>query len=362
MIRVKKTLLLLISHSCNLNCKYCYEWHKDSRLMTWEQALKILESEFLSCTEEIDSVDLLGGEPLTNFPLIKRISNWVWKNSPDTKIFARTNGTLLTDEMKKWFSKNRDHFILGLSLDGTPEMNSINRGFKYSDLYFFITNWPENPIKMTLFPDSINYLYESVISLYNKGAKVIAGLAQGVPWDEKSCSTLLFELEKLNDYYLSNIHLSPIEPLYDLNFEKAFWIMPTDITENACWDNANIHSYDCDGERLPCHMFSTIVQGTEKRQRILSDRKDITYEIVCEECRECPIRWSCKNCMAMNYQHTGDFGENINLRFSCEAQKVASEASASYLIRLLGNKDKYTNIELERLSNALKYYKLRHSK
>ncbi len=327
--------------------------------MSWEQARNILESEFISSVEIIDSVDLLGGEPLTNFPLIERISKWVWAHSPSTKIFARTNGTLLTDEMKQWFSENHNRFILGLSLDGTPEMNMINRGFHSIDLDFFLANWPDNPIKMTLFPDSIQYLYDSVIRLYNNRAKLIAGLAQGVLWDEASCNALGLQLDKLNEFYLSNRNFIPVEPLYDLNFEKAFWIMPLDVKENVCWDNANIHSYDCDGELLPCHMFSSIVQGKEKRHRILLDKEEISHEIICEECRKCAIRWSCKNCMAMNYQHTGDFGNNINLHFSCEAQKIAAEASATYLIRLLSDKETLSDSEIEKLNNAIKYIKLR---
>lgn len=100
MERVNKSLLLLISHSCNLNCKYCYEWYKDNRMMTWEQVVSILEKEFLNQTEVIESVDLIGGEPLLNFELIPRISEWVWAHSPQTKIFTRTNGTLLDDEKK----------------------------------------------------------------------------------------------------------------------------------------------------------------------------------------------------------------------------------------------------------------------
>ena len=41
--------------------------------MSWDDALVILESEFKNDPDEIESVDLLGGEPLTNFDLLKRI-------------------------------------------------------------------------------------------------------------------------------------------------------------------------------------------------------------------------------------------------------------------------------------------------
>lgn len=360
MVSVSKTILLLISHSCNLNCKYCYEWHKDYRKMTWSSIQSILEDEFSNSKEMIDGIDLLGGEPLTNFDVIPPICEWVEHFSPNTKINIRTNGTLLTSERKVWFLKHKDYINVGLSIDGTPEVNTINRGVHSVDLQYFIENWPSTPVKVTIFPDSVKKLYESIIYLYEQGAKVIAGLAQGVNWDSMACANLSIELDKLTHYYIQR-GIDPIEPLYDLNFDKGFWLQEVDASEEPCWKQANIRCYDCDGEVLPCHMFSTIVQGQEKRNRILNDASKITEEQLPSQCKMCPIRWCCKNCMAMNYQHTGNFGNNINLKFFCEAQKVAAEASAEYLI--LRYKQNPTSLEdkkqLEALTNAIKFIKLR---
>lgn len=362
MSSVSKTILLLISHSCNLNCKYCYEWHKDSRKMTWEQVKSILEFEFMESKESIDGIDLLGGEPLINFDVIPLISDWLLKYSPRTKISIRTNGTLLTDDMKIWFVAHKSQITLGLSIDGTPEVNSINRGKDNADLQYFLNNWPNNPVKVTVFPSTVHKLYESMTFLYGAGAKVIAGLAQGVNWDAQSCVSLETELVKLTEYYL-NTGRQPAEPLYDLNFDKSFWTPDSNIKEDPCWEQANIHSYDCDGAVLPCHMFSIIVQGKKNRAKILEDAKRIDSEQISDECICCPIRWCCKNCMAMNYQHTGEFGNNINLKFICRAQKIAAEASAEYLVRqfqLLKEVKDTTNIDA--ISNAIKYLKLRRAK
>jgi len=361
MERVNKSLLLLISHSCNLNCKYCYEWYKDNRMMTWEQVVSILEKEFLNQAEVIESVDLIGGEPLLNFHLIPRISEWVWAHSPQTKIFARTNGTLLDDEKKVWFIKNKDRFILGLSMDGMPDVNFINRGVKNIDYDFFVNNWADNPIKMTFFPSSIHLLADSAIMLYDKGYKLTGGLAQGVKWDSKHCKILDEQLSRLVEYYMIHPSINPMEPIFDLNFEKAFWIPDEDVEETPCWEQANIHSYDCDGELLPCHMFSKIVQGEKKRERILEDMKSIHNELVSAKCIKCPIRWCCKNCMAMNYQHTGDFGNNININFMCEAQMVAATASAKLIVLKSLDRDGMfnTNEEYERVNNAIRFLKLR---
>lgn len=358
---VGKTLLLLLSHSCNLNCRYCYEWHKDSRKMTWQQICSILEKEILNGVEEIESIDLLGGEPLVNFEMIPKLCEWVWNHSPNTKIFSRTNGMLLTNSMKEWFNNNKSLFTLGLSIDGFPEVNAINRGRGVIDLYYFLENWPDNPVKMTIFPDSVNYLYESVLYLYKSGANLIGGLAQGVEWNTDACVILGEELSKLTNYYLEN-DIEPLDPLYDLHFEKGFWIPSEDVIEEPCWKQANIHAYDCDGELLPCHMFSVIVQGREKRKTILHDASAIESEQLPAKCISCPIRWCCKNCMAMNYQHTGQFGANINLKLMCEAQKVAAQASAEYIVGRFGQLGgALSKAELDAVPNAIRYLKLRYS-
>ncbi|MBQ2951690.1 MAG: 4Fe-4S cluster-binding domain-containing protein [Prevotella sp.] len=358
---MKRTILLLISHSCNLNCRYCYERFKDSKRMTWNQVKPILEKEFENSNNDIESVDLLGGEPLTNFELIPQICNWVWDKVPAMRIFIRTNGTLLTPEMKSWFISNKKRITLGLSIDGIPEVNLINRGIAYLDIDFFQEHWPNNPLKMTVFPDSVQYLSESLQYFYRRGFNIIGGLAQGVMWDDKSCEELNKQLDLLCDFYLDNPQIDVITPLFDFDFHKSFWIPQSqDEADPPCWEVANIHTYDCDGELLPCHMFSSIIQGKTKRETILFEAAKVKFELFLNECRNCPIRWCCKNCMALNFQHTGNFGDNINRMLMCKAQKVVAYSSARLLIaRATRNMLKLdTNNQKEAISNAIRYINL----
>lgn len=326
--------------------------------MSWDIACQILEKEFLDETEDIKSIDLLGGEPLTNYPLIPKICYWVWERNPNLKVFARTNGTLLSNEMKEWFVSNKERFILGLSIDGNPEVNYINRGIEKIDLDFFQKHWPDNPVKMTVFPDSVHLLSASLKFLYGKGFQVIGGLAQGVLWDRHSCNILREQLNDISDFYLKNPTIIPISELFNFNFNRAFVIV-SDKQEEPCWKRANLHSYDCFGNLYPCHMFSPIVQGI-KNKKIMEDAREIKCEIMPKVCQECPICWCCKKCMGMNYQHTGDFGHNINLDYMCEAQKCAAIASAKLLISKVLNKQIDIDSDNTRLSveNAIKYLKL----
>lgn len=137
-------------------------------------------------------------------------------------------------------------------------------------------------------------------------------------------------MEKLVDYYLSNPEISPVEPLFALGFEHAFQMPASNQPpEKPCWQRQIVHTYDCDKDMLPCHMFSIIVQGQEKRNSILKDAANLNHEQVDTECKNCPIRWSCTNCMALNYQHIGNFDTNINKLYSCSAHKITAYWSAS---------------------------------
>lgn len=123
--------MLLITYKCNLRCSYCYEPKEQGFKMTVSKAKQIITEE-LELLDPQDSVEIqfMGGEPLLEFQFIKEISEWLWNKGFDTDdnmLFAPTNGTLLTDEMKAWFASNNNRITLGLSFDGDITMQNKNR-------------------------------------------------------------------------------------------------------------------------------------------------------------------------------------------------------------------------------------------
>lgn len=327
--------------------------------MSPKDAISILQSEFESNSDDITNIDLLGGEPLANFEIIPTICNWVWERKPEMQFFIRTNGTLLNDEMKQWFSDHRNLIGLGISIDGNPKTNYENRGVRYIDLDFFKQNWPEVPAKITVFPDTVGSLYESVLYLYNRGFEVTGGLAQGVLWEEISCISLNEQMEKLCDFYISNPTLNPVSPLFSLEFNNAF--NEYDLTKGnpPCWDRDIVHTYDCDLEQLPCHMFSVIVQGP-KRHSIVKEASQLQKESVDLDCLNCPIRWSCVNCMALNYHRYGVFHKNVNKELSCTAHKITAYWSAVIVANRVQHEqiDLSNDDNLKMVQNAISYIKL----
>lgn len=119
------TCTLYMTEACNLNCVYCYEHKKGTAIMPMNIAQEGIRSTFeRAIRDNIEYVEILfhGGEPFLAFERIKEICDWIWTQEWPVKYicYATTNGTLIHGEIRNWLLENKDRFILGLSLDGTP--------------------------------------------------------------------------------------------------------------------------------------------------------------------------------------------------------------------------------------------------
>jgi len=159
---------LCVTHDCNLNCIYCYQKHAGNIKMSLDTAKNSIDWIFSNIPTDMNGVEIgfIGGEPLLEFNLIKEIVAYTCSKPQGVKyiFYATTNGTLLTDEMKLWFTAHKDCFVLGLSLDGAKETHDYNRSdsFDKIDIAFFLKNWPKQGVKMTLSEFSLNRLAENV--------------------------------------------------------------------------------------------------------------------------------------------------------------------------------------------------------
>jgi len=155
-----RQLILCVSEACNLRCKYCYytsgrdsERTHGSRLMSWETAEKALafflarsyktmekyKAQQIELKEgkEIRGSDVIprpcvgfyGGEPLTNWPLMKRVIEFVraQKDGKEYLINCTINGTLLTPAIMRFMADNE--ISLNVSLDGPQDYHDRYRRF-----------------------------------------------------------------------------------------------------------------------------------------------------------------------------------------------------------------------------------------
>ena len=348
-----RTCTLLITHRCNLNCVYCYESYKDNQKMSLEMAQSIIEKEFAAATQSGEfshiEFDFMGGEPFLEFELMKAIMEWTWSRTWKISyhFFTTTNGTLFTPDVKKWVMAHRDKFRVGLSFDGTPSIQDLNRSQSSGkiDVDFFVELCPLQTIKLTASCDSIEHFAEGVIYLHSKNARVDAGLGHGMPWSEANFVEYEKQLEILIDYYLAHREIIPIMLLQP----KMKYIFGNHPKTKYCGTGTQMITYDCDGVSYPCHLFTPLVLGdnraSELQRQIDFDDPDNYWDSRCDQCSLGAI---CGTCYGMNYKMTGKIyhREESFCRLFYITQKVYCKFESILLERKISEGEKLTEEDI----------------
>ncbi|MGD2090598.1 MAG: radical SAM protein [Candidatus Aminicenantes bacterium] len=335
-----RTLTLILTRRCNLDCAYCYEKHKnqDEGFMDVAVAKEAIKY-FMELEDDLNHVliDFFGGEPLLAFSLIKRIFEWCnsqhWKKK--YHFLIGTNGTLLNDEMKEWFSRHRQYFSMSLSIDGSRTAHNMCRDNSYDLVYphieFIKKNWPDQTAKMTIWGDTIPYIADSVIELEEMGLNFTANISfenfWGNPGNKKQLLNIYEEqLSRLVEYYKENSTLYPVYPMLGL-FPSYLGIPGFSKYEKKdcvrfCGAGHEMVAVDIDGARYPCHRFLNWVTGKSAPNGPIN--RQTTWKP--DECSKCKIVLSCPTCAGFNWEENNDTA--IRTTYHCEAHKLEVLASA----------------------------------
>lgn len=325
--------MLLVTDACNLNCVYCYENNKSNKSMTLEVAQRAIRNAFEKKGFDYVSIQFMGGEPLLGFPLMKEISEWMWDNefSKPYELFASTNGTLLNDEMKQWFSKNKDRISLGLSFDGVPMAQDLNRSqsSRQIDFSFFLETWPNMYVKMTVSVDTIQYLYESVVFLEESGfLNIKTDLAYMKGWQTNHLRIWNEELKKLVTYYADEEHKNHCS-LLDTKIEAVF---AKNVSVKRCGCGEDIVCVDTDGKEYPCQMYAPISMSKQLFNTVkdidFSDEKN--FEI--PECQQCILHSCCPACSGCNLKYNGAINKLDS--FYCKAFVIQFMRTLDYRYKI----------------------------
>ncbi len=127
---VIKALCMHISHTCNLNCSYCFasqgKYHGERAMMSYEvgkQAFDFLIAN--SGSRKNLEVDFFGGEPLMNFDVVKQLVAYARsiekKHNKNFRFTLTTNGMLIDDDVIDFANREMSNVVL--SLDGRKEVH-----------------------------------------------------------------------------------------------------------------------------------------------------------------------------------------------------------------------------------------------
>lgn len=305
-----KSVIMVLTHSCNLNCVYCYEHHKDGRSMDLATAKGIIDKEMASDDGRRLEIEFFGGEPLLEFDKIVEIHDYLSSNEwPKQWITTMTtNGTLAHGAIKDWLRQHQDTVRVALSADGTPRMHDKNRCGSYGQIDFDFFAKTTSVAKMTVSALTLPSLSQGIIHLHELGFETVrANLAFGIDWsDSENVGTFASELQKLADYYVANPQLRPSDIL-NLPIES---IDPRarEYTSRHCGAGVELVAYEIDGTAYPCHTFAPVSAGEDvaRKARRLVFEDLVSIEALDEKCRGCLVANVCPNCYGINFSTTGN--------------------------------------------------------
>ena len=319
--------------SCNLRCVYCYERDKKGNVLDVELIKKRLIDVLAQRTKYGTLLDLHGGEPFLVFKELKNLCEWIWSQNfkEDIMIHLTTNGTLVHGYIQDWLYRNRFRLWVKLSLDGNKSAHNLNRSnsFDLIDIPFFVKTWPHERVKMTLTPQTIVFLYDSIRFLHSSGFKNISVDFAEITTDW-SCEEIIKEFEAqmtyLVNFYILHKEYIPCS-LFIVPFERL--LSNNSINQfNWCSIGSKI-AYDVDTNKIyPCHLFFESVCGREKS--CLAQEIDISVKdnLVSKECWDCKFIPICPTCYGANLIARGSLSSrDMNM---CKIHKIRFRKVAEY--------------------------------
>lgn len=356
------TASMCLTHKCNLGCVYCFQKHDSTHEMSLEIAKNCIEWVFNNVSSNYEGVELsfIGGEPLLKFELIKQIVEYTtncYKPKIKYSFFVSTNGTILNEEMKNWFSEHKDKICLGLSLDGTKETHNSNRSnsFDLIDIDFFRKNWQNQNIKMTLSEKSLYNFAENIKYIHSLGFGINgADLSEGLfDWSgEKYLKILIPQLQELVEFYSENDNLVKFNRLF--NMDLATCTTKNKHRRKCCGVGESIVFFDTDGKMYPCSFITPMTFSQTEINEISKvnfvDRECFIDEDCYQNCYIYPI---CNTCVGANYLTNKNFKERDKRK--CKIRKLLTVFIADLQAKLIMKNPKiYDDTKLYHTIEAIK--------
>lgn len=362
------TIQFIVTESCNLNCSYCYELCKTNKFMSKEVAKKgvdfILNNGLDGYFDKNDHIggfiiEFFGGEPTLNIDVMEYVADYFtqqcYLKHPEwlaNSMFAvSSNGTLYFEPKVKNFVETNSHRLsFGITIDGNKTLHDACRVYydgrgSYDDVEKAVKHWntistTTNSTKVTFAPGNIEYLYDSMIHLWeNLDIQFIhANCVFEEGWTLDHAKIYYRELMRLADYLLTDKRYGRYHTTL---FSDDIREMDEDSKKrNTCGGNGSMLAISPDGKLYTCMRFMDYALGKQKGQSIgdldngidldapfLKKLQALTFESQSEEkCLACPASSICGGCTGYNYDASGD--PNIRPTYHCDMIKVQAIVSA----------------------------------
>jgi uncharacterized protein len=297
-----KTLLVVLSEKCNLNCTYCDvdKWSKKAIDvdMYLDEFRKMREQH---PTERI-KIDFFGGEPLLQFDLIQRIVDGV-REDGNVKLFMPTNGLLLTDEILEYLVK--EQIETSVSFDGLwqdkyrLQLNGRKTSHRFLEKADLFKQIPNLRMHTMIYKGCYNLLENHLFIKKHFGVNPELTLVRDVDvWDSASVEKLKAGIEELFDWYIANPHEQM--PFFITFYLRHFLNYKVKgLEKHNCGAGTDIFMFS-DNKIVPCTRFT-------KAPELIAE---IPKYAQMPECQSCEVKNYCeKGCLFEQIKNKGPIVE-----------------------------------------------------
>lgn len=361
------SVTLMLTEKCNLKCKYCYEVFsgnmkaKSMSRETIKKTIDLYDESIKNCDEYNVNWDFIGGEVFAEFDLLKYAVDYLIQKYKNLNLCPRrylslslcTNGTMFTDEAKKWCEEMRNrigYFGICISLDGPKHIHDLNRCNSFDRIMENFGWWrdvfPECTIKGTMNPSTISNMYNTVLYFVEDlGLKefFINPTFEG-PWDKELAMVYTDELIKLTEYFLKRPEyriLNNSNVFYEARFKERY-------ARNWCGSGTHMRAIDPTGTIYPCLRAATsklypighIDTGIDVER--LKPFYFYTTHNENEECNNCRFLSACPSCVMEWAENSGDmFIRSTKSCLMTKARLMVSEYFCKHTTEPIRDKDNY---------------------
>lgn len=362
---------------CSLNCTYCYQFNKTPMRMDFETAKTFIDNLLADEYGYINRynspaiiIEFIGGEPLLEINLTRRIYEYFLDKCYELdhpwftfhRLSICSNGLQYFDkEVQDFFREYSQQVSFNISIDGNKELHNACRiqpnGEGSYDIDIAALNHynkhytPERNSKMTLAPQNVKYLFDSVVDFINQGMSSInlnCVFEEG--WNQKTARIEYEQLKKLADYILEN----DLDHLFIAIFnERQEGPQDKYSDGNFCGGDGAMLAMRPNGQFYPCirYMPTSVgsnvkdlcignVQdgliGRDDNSEVLKMMDNITRRTQSNDiCYDCPLSNDCAWCSAL--AHTVYGTPDKRPTFIC-IQMIAEALANVYYWNLLNIK------------------------
>ena len=320
------SITLNVSNACPLSCFYCFEHKKDAKMMDLETAKKIIDNTYRKLNgKQKFTVNLFGGEPFTNWSMIKGLIDYTESKHYDIHYAATTNLVILTDEMIQYID---DYSInLLVSIDGVKEVHDRNRSNSYDRVAENIKKLIDAGCgiliegRITVPPTEVSHMSEGVKHVWDLGINSICPIpVTDMEWTKEDLETYRSEYRKVLQFYMEKVQVKDADRnIYIKNTDELLGNVMDNLVEDIFMCPITSDKwcvFDPEGDIYQCHQLAydgkekcigNVNTGIDEDKRLTGV---LTAGFNLDRCKGCKASCVCKGgCPAENLRENGSTGE-----------------------------------------------------